>query len=185
MPGHSPGIALPYDPGQARQLLAEAGYPGGRGFPVVDSLVFLGNKPHMEYLQAQWHESLGVRIAREATEWVVYLDRMNREPPHVYVGSWGADYSDPNSFLTLFSIRRWSRWLNQAYEGLIEEARSALDQSRRMKLYGRADRILVEEAAIVPLTYGREHLLLKPWVSRFPISAIRPWFWKDVIIEPH
>ena len=59
------------------------------------------------------------------------------------------------------------------------------DQGKRMKLYGQADRILVEEAAIVPLTYERLHLLVKLWVRRYPTSPIKYWFWKDVIIEPH
>ena len=44
---------------------------------------------------------------------------------------------------------------------------------------------LVEEAAIVPLGYVRLHLLVKPWVKRFPTSAMKQWFWKDVVIEPH
>jgi len=52
-------------------------------------------------------------------------------------------------------------------------------------LYGQADRILVEEAAIVPLAYGRRHLLVKAWVSRLPISAIGHWSWKGISIEPH
>jgi hypothetical protein len=43
----------------------------------------------------------------------------------------------------------------------------------------------VEEAVIMPLAYGGSHLLVKPWVRRFPASATRFWFWKDVIIDPH
>jgi len=54
-----------------------------------------------------------------------------------------------------------------------------------MKLYAEADKILVEEAPILPLTYMRSHLLIKPWVRRLPLSAIKWWFWKDVIIESH
>ena len=53
-----------------------------------------------------------------------------------------------------------------------------------MKLYGQADRILVEEAALLPLFYYRSHLLVKSWVTRYPTSAIKEWFWKDVVIEP-
>jgi ABC-type oligopeptide transport system substrate-binding subunit len=45
--------------------------------------------------------------------------------------------------------------------------------------------VLVEEAAIIPLTYHRQHLLLKPWVKQFPTSPIKIWYWKDVIIERH
>jgi len=54
-----------------------------------------------------------------------------------------------------------------------------------MKLYQEADRILVEDAAIMPLTYRRFHLLVKPWMTKFPVSASAWPFWKDVIIEPH
>jgi ABC-type oligopeptide transport system substrate-binding subunit len=53
-----------------------------------------------------------------------------------------------------------------------------------MKLYRQADRILVEEAPILPLTYERDHLLVKPWVIRYPTAAIKRSFWKDVVIEP-
>jgi oligopeptide transport system substrate-binding protein len=185
MPGHSPGIALPHDPGQARQILSEAGYPGGRSFPTVDSLVPYGRESLSEYLQAQWREDLGIKTTWEAMEWAKYLDGLEREPPHIFLSGWVADYPDPDNFLRAGPVRRQTRWRNEAYDRLVEEARRVTDQGERMKLYGQADRILVEEAAIVPLTYERLHLLVKPWVRRYPTSAIKYWFWKDVIIEPH
>jgi oligopeptide transport system substrate-binding protein len=69
------------------------------------------------------------------------------------------------------------------YERLLEQARQITDQAQRMQLYQQADRILMEEAVIVPLLYLQSHLLLKPWVRRFPTAAIKsPGFWKDVVI---
>jgi oligopeptide transport system substrate-binding protein len=185
MPGHSAGIGLAYDPDQARQLLAEAGYPGGCGFPDVISLANPSHESNAVYLQAQWRENLGVEIICEAMELAPYMDRLNREPPPLYFTAWVADYPDPDSFLRLFSIRRWSGWQEKTFDSLIEEARSALDQSKRVKLYKEADRILIDEAVIVPLTYGQTHLLVKPWVRKYPTSALQGWFWKYVIIEPH
>jgi ABC-type oligopeptide transport system substrate-binding subunit len=76
-------------------------------------------------------------------------------------------------------------WQNEGYEQLIEEAQSLMDQGQRLQFYQQADRILIEEAAIVPFLYGRRHYLLKPWVRRFPSSGLKNWYWKDVIIEPH
>ena len=76
-------------------------------------------------------------------------------------------------------------WRNETYDRLVEEARRLTDQGERMKLYGQADRILIEEAPIMPFTYGRSGYLLKPWVRRFPTSPMKVWFWKDIIIEPH
>jgi oligopeptide transport system substrate-binding protein len=186
MPGHSAGIALPYDPGQARQILAEAGYPGGRGFPVVD-LLTRGVESESEYLQAQWRENLGVEITWEAMEYEMFLDRLRREPPCLFRAGWSADYPDPDNFLRVGvnDARRYTKWQNEAYDRLVEKARRVMNQRERMKLYRQADRILVEEAAIMPLSHGQLNLLVKPWVKKFPMSPMKVWFWKDVIIEPH
>jgi ABC-type oligopeptide transport system substrate-binding subunit/class 3 adenylate cyclase len=187
MPGHSPGIGLPYDPEGARHLLAEAGYPGGRGFPVLESLA--SHWPWVvltvEYLQAQWRENLGVEITWKQMELGRLLDRLSRESPHLWLMGWIADYPDPDNFLRVSTWRFNTGWQSEAYDGLVEGARRALDQGKRMRMYQQADRILVEEAPILPLFYSRLHLLVKPWVKRFPVSPLKWWFWKDVIIEPH
>jgi ABC-type oligopeptide transport system substrate-binding subunit/DNA-binding SARP family transcriptional activator len=187
MLGHSAGIALPYDPDGARQLLAEAGYPRGRGFPTVNLLTDHRRSPHSEYLQAHWRENLGVEITVETMDWPAFYDRLDREPPHMFCIGYRARYPDPNDILGDASSRGWRRtlWQNERYDGLVEEAKRASDQGRRMEMYQEADRILVEEAPIMPLTYYRCHLLVKPWVRRWPISATTFWFWKDIIIDPH
>lgn len=181
MPGHSPGIALPYDPEQARQFLAEAGYPGGRGFPAVELMATEDPASHAasEYLQAQWKENLGINAAWEATEFDAYVRRIEKDPPQIFMWGWVADYPDPDNFLRECDIPHKTRWRNEEYDRLVEEARRIMNQEQRMELYRQADRILIEEAAIMPLAYYRLHHLLKPWVRRYPGP------WKDVIIEPH
>jgi oligopeptide transport system substrate-binding protein len=183
--GHSAGIALPYEPDGARRLLAEAGYPGGRGFPIVDLLAVHMQGSHSEYLKAHWRQNLGVEIRREALEWGIYLNKLDKKPPHMFLVAHLASYSYPDDFLRVSAVRRRTRWQNERYNRLVEEARRVIDHGVRIEMYQEADRILVEEAAIMPLAYGRCHWLVKPWVKRFATSTTKLWFWKDVIIDPH
>jgi oligopeptide transport system substrate-binding protein len=190
MPGHSPGIALPYDPELARQLLAEAGYAGGRGFPPVDAFVWTQWYADMlEYLQVQWLENLGVEIGRLTVDLETYRQKHlegQKQQPHLFLNGWIADYPDPHNFLSFWGLTGIQRhWGSAAYEGLMEKARQATDQAERMVLYQQADSLLVEEAVVMPLTYGRSHRLIKPWVARYPITAMGDRWWKDVVIEPH
>jgi ABC-type oligopeptide transport system substrate-binding subunit len=111
--------------------------------------------------------------------------RLVRETPHTWIAGWRADYLDPDNFLRSRTWRVWTNWQNQAFEGLVEGARRTTNQEERMRMYRQADRILVEETPVLPLEYGRLHLLVKPRLSRFPTSHAGWWFWKDVVIEPH
>ena len=67
----------------------------------------------------------------------------------------------------------------------LEKARRVLDQEERLRLYSQADKILIEEAAVIPLTYSWSHTLVKPWVRQFPALALNQWRWKNIIIEAH
>jgi ABC-type oligopeptide transport system substrate-binding subunit len=128
---------------------------------------------------------LGVEYRLEHAEWAVFFDRLGEDAPHMFSLGWGASYPDPDNYLRAGFPWQATGWRHEAYEGLVEDARRSVDQAERLKLYAQADRILIDQAPIIPLIYGRVHMLVKPWVRRFPTSAFRSWFWKDVIIEPH
>jgi ABC-type oligopeptide transport system substrate-binding subunit/DNA-binding SARP family transcriptional activator len=188
MGGHSPGIALPYRPPEARQLLAEAGYPGGRGFPPVELLLPEGREAVVEDLAAQWLANLGVPVAGRALPWAALLARAYGQPPHILGMASGAHYPDPATFVG--AARRDEEqaayaWQHAGYDRLAGEAAQAMDEGQRLELFQEMDRIVVEEAWMVPLWYGRRHLLVKPWVVRLPTSPIMGCFWKDVIADPH
>jgi ABC-type transport system substrate-binding protein len=184
LPGHSTEAILPFDLERARELLQEAGYPDGVGFPSVEFFSAAGCM-RTPSLAKQWHENLGVEIKCEQFEWIQYTQRLYEEPPHIYAMSWAADYPDPDNFLRTAHFQGLCRWRHEAYENLVEEARRESDQDKRMRMYHEAERILVEEVPIIPLTYPRFHVLVKPWVKKFrAVGALRAWY-KEIIIEPH
>lgn len=185
LPGHSARMGLPYEPDQARRLLAEGGYPEGRGFPVVKALAPQASKPMIEYLSTQWRENLGIEVAWETPEWATFNDQLETTLPAMFLTRWEGDYPDPDAFLRLAVSRYYTRSWSETYERLVESARRIADQHERMKIYQAVDQLLIEQAAVISLLYGRQLLLVKPWVSRYPISANKVLFAKDVVIEPH
>jgi oligopeptide transport system substrate-binding protein len=185
MSGHTPGLALPHDPVVARQLLADAGFPKGEGVPVlemlsvppIDALV-------LDSLEAQWRETLGVQVTWDVADWSTFQERLVKDPPYAYLLARFPDWPDPAYFVHT-GEQEYTRWTYQVYDQLLAEARYVQDHVARLDLLCQADQILMQEAPIVPLLYGRQHLLVQPWVIRYPISPLNRWYWKDTVIEPH
>jgi oligopeptide transport system substrate-binding protein len=185
--GHVPGIALPYDPEAAREKLAQAGYPGKEDFPPVVGTCYAygGNRQIVGYLVAQWRSILGVEATFDYVEAMLSDDYYTIRPPHLWLRGWSADYLDPDSFLRYGHWRLHSGWDNDQYQALVETARRMADQQERMAMYRQAEQLLLEEAPVVPINYGRLHVLIKPWLPGLPASMITGNILKDVIIEPH
>ena len=189
LPGYSPDIGLPYNPEEARRILAEAGYSQGRGFPPVCLLIELvglekGDNLVFEFLQKTWEENLGVRIQKCRQEPAARQFEVDQEFHFFFLG-WFADYPDPASFLqTNYLIDRCG-WHNQKFERLIEEGRCTIDQAKRVNLYHQADQILTQEAVVLPLFYGHIYELRQPWVHKPAGSSIYTPQWKDINLMPH
>jgi len=180
--GHSPGIGLPYDPSQARQLMAQAGYPDGHGFPTLGIIWHQRLSDMLKHLKSHWNGDLNVEVAIEITDWEdvirTYLSRNANFMGYL------ADYPDPDSFLRAGIGHVLARWKNDQYDQLVEEAQRTFDQGDRIRLYQEADKILIEEAAVIPIVYIQKHYLIKPWV-KIPKRGYEARYIKDIILEPH
>jgi ABC-type oligopeptide transport system substrate-binding subunit/serine/threonine protein kinase len=191
MPGHSARIGLAYDVEAARDLLAQAGYPGGRGFPEVSWLYSGGSagEPVVPFMRGTWRQILGVELQAQSLEWGEFMERLEGDRPHLSLSGWSADLPDPDGFLraTYHSTEGLYAaacgWQNARYDALVEEAARVAQPARRMALYQEADGILVaEETVILPLCYALGRILIKPWVSmpRVPSALLNL---KDVVLE--
>lgn len=184
IPGHMAGIGLPHDPAAGRRLLAEAGFPAGRGFPALPLFCEQSVFDQASFLQAQWQDHLGITVTLETADWPAFVRRMEGERLPIGYWAWRADYPDPDNFLRVALQWRKTRWHDAEFVGLVEHARGLTDPRARLAAYAQAERRLIEEAAIVPLNYRRSYFLIKPRIRRYPTSGLRPWFWQDILVDP-
>jgi oligopeptide transport system substrate-binding protein len=187
--GHNPGIGFRFDPERARQFLAEAGYPGGRGFPRL-TIAFNTDESHKlvaQFIQQQWREHLGIPVELNNMEWKVYLKELEQDPPQVFRMGWIADYPDPDNFMAIFtssSGNNHTGWKSREYDELIARAAVEPDREKRQALYDQAQRRLGEtEIAILPLYTYAQNTLHKPWVQNYPFNAMDLVYLRDVRVE--
>jgi len=184
IPGHVPGIAAPYDSDRATAIVADVLGPD------APPLTFIGMKAAeslIRHLVDQWQAiglTMEVRLFEKASDrWKAW-----REAPgaKVSLSGWSADYPDPDTFLRVAVNDYLPHWRHNRYKSTLQKASRVSDPARRLEIYREAEQILVDEAVLVPLVYQAEHLMIKPWVTRFPIvpSYFYLGFLKDVIIGP-
>jgi oligopeptide transport system substrate-binding protein len=165
-----------FDAAKGKALLAEAGYPDGKGLPEV-TLMFNTSQGHQriaEFIQQSWKENLGVEVKLANQEWAVYLKTVNTDAPQVYRMGWCADYPDENNwvlenFNTTKSLNnpKWSGPNAQEFDRLTEAAAAESDPAKRKDAYFKAEELLtVTDAVIAPIYYYVRNTLSKPYVTR-------------------
>jgi oligopeptide transport system substrate-binding protein len=105
--------------------------------------------------------------------------------PGLWYITWVGDYPDPDNFLrvALGYYHILDHWNNPEFDRLVADARRCQDPQRRVQMYRDADRLLTREAVLLPLTYVRHHILVKPWVKNYRPGLHHFSFLKDVILE--
>jgi oligopeptide transport system substrate-binding protein len=164
--GFTATAEVAYDPKRARQLLAEAGFPGGKNFPHLE-LLFNTNEGHRkiaEAIQQMWRRELGVEITLYNQEGKVWTDSLRQKNYQIGRYSWGADYPDPSSFLDILlsdNGNNFMGWSNAEYDRVVTEADHTADEATRFALYQRAEQILADDCPIIPMYfYTRANLRL-------------------------
>jgi oligopeptide transport system substrate-binding protein len=184
--GASPEANVTYDPASARRLLAQAGYPQGRGFPTVELLYpnREDTKLVVEAVQDQLKRNLQVHIEIVNQEWRVYLEALHRDAPPLFRNSWGADYPDPETFMNLFTTGNGNnseRFADPHYDQLVERARGEANRELRGKLYKEADIYLCRVQAPIATTFlSTQNVMVKPWVHGIKLNALDMQFFKKV-----
>jgi len=157
-----PGLG--FNPEEGRRLLAEAGFPEGKGFPRMEFAFYSASSGGAKMqekiaveLQEMWREGLGVEIELRQIERKIFLSAQSRLDYDLSGSSWIGDYDDADTFLGLFTSRSGNNrtgWANARYDALIDEGNTQTDLKRRAELFRQAEKLLVtEEAPVVPVYF--------------------------------
>lgn len=161
---------------EARKLLAEAGFPGGRGIPKL-TILYNTQEVHRsiaEVIQQQLQNNLNISIDLQNMEWGSFLDKVQQTDYQIARAGWIADYPDPNTFLDLWVTggpQNNTNWSNPEFDQLISDAAKEGDPAKRLSILTRAEQIFVDELPAIPIYFYTSINIVKPNVKGFFPSA--------------
>lgn len=187
--GYNPPKLFDFDPEAARELLTEAGYPDGEGFPAFE-ILYNTQESHRKIavaIQQMWNQHLGVGVSLINQEWKVYLASQENLDYQVSRRGWIGDYVDPNTFLDMFITdggNNKTGFSDPIYDQIVlRDAPAAQDREARYDLFYQAENILMEQMPIIPIyTYQSKHLK-HPSIKGMPPNIMDYYNYKYVYLE--
>ncbi len=182
--GYTPAKGFAYNPEEAKKLLAQAGYPGGKGFPKI-AILYNTSSNHKrigEFVQSQWKENLGINVDLVNQEWSTYLDtRSSAHNFDIARAGWIADYLDPSTFSDMWvtgGTQNDGLYSNKKYDDAIENARLQSGAERLKTLMDAEDVLINQDMAILPIYfYVTQNMInLDKWDGWYPNPLNQhPW----------
>ena len=165
-----------YDPVQSKKLLEEAGFPGGRGLPVIKLLTIAIYSDMANFVAKQLSES-GIQVQIEVVQKSLLLELTSGSKALFFRGSWIADYPDAENYLSVFYSKNpappnYTRYNNPRFDELFDRAIAETNDSARYELYRQADQLIMNDAPVIPLWYDKVVRLVQPHVKGFPPNAL-------------
>ncbi len=187
--GYQPPQVFGHDVQRARQLLAEAGYPDGKGWPGLE-ITYNTSESHRKIavaLQQMWKDALNIDVTLTNQEWKVYLDSVDQMNFQMARRGWIGDYVDPNNFLDLFLCGGGNNntgFCDPRYDELVKrQAPRATARDERYAIFSAAETLLMEQMPILPIyTYTSNHLI-HPSVQGMPANMLDAVNFKYVALD--
>lgn len=189
-----------FNPARAREELAIAGYPDGKGFPTITLQLNSGGGRNISVAEAvkkMLEETLHIRIDLNQVVWAQHSENIETAKCQFWRLGWVADYPDPENYLNLMnganvpkSIKEKAyinsfRYINPSYDLLYQKANQTIDAEMRNRLYEQADQMGVDDAVMLNLYHDKQFRLIQPYVRNFPQNAMEYRLLRDTWIVPH
>ncbi|WP_124067494.1 peptide ABC transporter substrate-binding protein [Clostridium sp. E02] len=176
------------DVAKAKELLAKAGYPDGKGFPAVEYMLNDASyhKPVAEYLQSCWKEALGINVDIKILEWSTFTPTRRAGDYQMARDGWVYDYDDPSNMLNLMlsdSGNNSAKYKNPDLDKLLDEANSTADVKDHYEKLHQAETMILNDAAIAPVAYYNEFWLQDPKLKGTWHSPYGFWFFQYATMD--
>jgi oligopeptide transport system substrate-binding protein len=155
---YAPPKLVKDDVKNAQKLLADAGFPGGKGFPKLTLLYNTseGHKKIAEYVQDQWKKNLGIEVELKNEEFKTAIADRNAHNFQIARAGWQGDYGDPMTFLDMWvngNVNNDAGYNNPKYDALIDKAKSMQPGPDRVKVMQQAETILLTDVPVIPFYF--------------------------------
>ena len=186
--GYKTPHGVEFNPEKARSLLAQAGFPGGKGFPRLELMTTSREvqKTMAEAIQGMWKKHLGIHVDIRSCEWTAYKFAQNSMQYDFSSSSWSGDYLDPSSFLDLWGSASGNNntgWVHPEYERLLAESRATGNQEKRMALLARAEALMLSESPVIPLYWAKRSYLKRPEVRGWHPLLLDNHLFEDISLD--
>jgi oligopeptide transport system substrate-binding protein len=192
MPGYNEElVGLDYDVEEARELIKQSKYGDVSNLPPI--VITTGGygglvSPVLEAAITQWRDNLGVEVTVRMLEPDWYVYHLMEEKDEMFDMGWIADYPHPADFLEVLfrtgAENNYGEYSNPALDAVLEQAGIEADEAQSLALYRQAEQMLVDDAAILPLYFGENYILVKPYVQGYELNDLGfAWLNKVSILE--
>ena len=191
--GYDPNFKNPYsyNPEKAKQLLAEAGFPKGKGIPVIQFELPSNasrSRQQAEFIKQQLSE-IGIRVKLVANTWPQFDQKVKTKKADYFSMGWTADYPDGENFLQLFYSKNRSpgpngtNYKNKDYDRLYEKAMSMPSGKEKTKLYRKMAQIVAEDAPLIPMVHRTSFSPYHGWLKNFRENTIVSDFYQYLRVD--
>lgn len=171
---------------KAKELLAEAGYPDGKGFPTLEYSLNTntGHEAVATALKQMWEENLGITVNVSVMEWDVFVTYRKTTDCQITRQGWIGDYTDPATFFDLFKTGAGTNdggYSNPEYDALIDAARTEKDMAVRAQKYHEAEKILMDDMGMIPIVFYADDVLAQTYFTGYGVTGTaNKMFWEAV-----
>ena len=189
VPGYTPTEkTYPYDPERAKQLLSESKYADNLGeITLAESGAGATVGPTTEAIIQYWKDNLGVDVQIQQAESATFFDDIDEGRYQMFHLGWIMDYPDPEDILDILfhskSRQNSTRYSNAEVDAKLEQARTEADTEKRLALYQEIEKIVIDDAAWMPMFFDVGHVLVKPYVKNYIFPPLVIEKFRDVEVN--